>query len=225
MRGNPYASASKLWFDTFVDQATVGDQATPYVKRSLNLIPLNAGSSGRRGAHIRVLNLNIHGRFRGEGNATASAGFDPDQTRIRLRFIVYYDTSNNSDPARVNPALLLAGDPGASGVAKVDSFRNMVQTKDFKILHDKIITLEPEQVAVRSDGVILHTTRARDFRVSKKLNLDVDFTEPESGDPTLSNIPNGNFGVIAFTDGGNTKAACYLTFCARLKYSTNWPWN
>lgn len=224
MPSGPYASAQKLWFDTFVKDGAVGTAASGYyIKRSLNLIPQNAGSSGRRGSHIRVLNLNMHGMFHCDTSAIAS--FDADIARVRLRFIVYYDTSNNSDPTRVDPEVILASN-GTN--ATVDSFRNMVQAKDFKILYDKIITLEPQSITNKDTGgtstAMYPSIRSHGFRISKKLNLDVDFTEPESGDPTLSNIPNGNFGILAFNDGSNTGSA-KIDYCCRLKYSTNWPWN
>ncbi len=231
LMGGPNARAQKLWFDTYGTGADIGvGVANYFINRSLNLIPANSGSNGRRGGHIRVLNLNMHGRLYADNGSLSS--FQLEQARIRLRFIVYYDKCNNGSSDRVTPALLLSGlpmPPDVGSTVKVDSFRNIPEASDFKILHDKIITLEPQAgVGFQASGsstVMYPVTRSRDFRISKKLNLDVDFDSDAASGITEGNIRNGNFGFMVFTDGTELGTTTKMDYVCRLKYSTNWPWN
>lgn len=166
---------------------------------SLCLVPGGSGETARRGRHILVTNLNVHGVLRIDPDVTIS---DYSKAMARVRLIFFYDRAHNGSATGVAPQKVLA--LAADGVIHVSSFRNYDEASQFVLLSDKIYNLAPTAGASEfpaAPGPKFAAGMPREFRINKKVSLPIDFDD-DGASPGLSNIINGNIGCLVFQEDG-----------------------
>lgn len=224
VQAGPQDSPNKQYHDTPLTLAAVPlFSGAACVMPSCVLIDATSGSGGRRGHHIRLLNVNFHGRLAIGGSFSPAA--DTGTTcSTRVRVIMVWDSQcSGAAPA---PLSAILGSPAIP--ASVDAFRNYDNPGRFTVLHDKVYTMNSQGTcligATGSAAVPHWIGQDRNFRINKKVSLAVDYTADTTANTTT--ISKGNVMLYAFKDSAIDGKDIFIAGACRVKYAgSGYPYN
>jgi len=184
------------------------------------LCPLSQGSGQgqRTGSKAIIKNVNVMVSFHLD-RATIQ---NPTTGSATVRMILGIDTQCRGTAPNVADVLNIipTGPTNVEGVLNVISFRNYIIANRFRILKDKIFNLNA--AGSSNNGTLGGVTMEYEkfVKVSKKLNLRIDFTNG-TGATDVSNIDGNNLFILFIADGPDTAGAngkVFVNFVSRVKY-------
>lgn len=211
------ADDEKRFYDTYLVNADVNTAG--FVVSSLNLLSQGSGQGQRIGSKATICNLNINCRF----TLRAATIQDITAGAATVRMIVGIDTECRGAQPNVSDVLNLLGvGPDPNGVTHCLSFRNYPIASRFRILKDKLFNLNASGSGNNGTlgGVTMEVEKV--VKVSKKLNLRVDFNNA-AGATDITAVQGNNIFVMFVSDGPNTTPAdtggkVAVDMIARIKY-------
>lgn len=165
---------------------------------SLHHVAAGTGESNRVGRKITITSLHMR------GNVYLPTTSNSGETSDVFRLVIYLDRHANGATAAVTDIL---------ETADVFSFRNLVNSDRFKILHDKTITID--QNAGAGNGTTNTFGPARKvFKVNKRLNIPVQFNSTTGA---MAEIQANNIGFMAISEAGYVNMNYYW----RIRFKEN----
>ncbi len=168
---------------------------------SLNIVAEGIGESQRVGRKIRITSININGTWKNVAQT------DETLTDQRVRIIVYVDSQTNGIAVTTVGILESAG---------IDTFRNLSNSKRFRLLCDKKIALTYPSVAQTAANTFTTLEVTKRWSLYKKLNLVVDYDNSVTTGALTSQRTN-NIGVLILSE--TASAPPLVSVLARIRYS------
>lgn len=172
------------FFDLDLDDAVIATGGT--ITDSLNKIPQGTTESQRGGRKCTITSVTWKYWVaipEIDAVATPSAG-------DTVRLILYVDKQANGATAAVTDIL---------ESADWQSFYNLANSKRFRIICDKLHTLNYATLASDGAGVVSSAELAKDAEVSYKLNLPVEFSSTTGA---ITEIRSNNLGILLISNAG-----------------------
>lgn len=200
----------------YIDASVVGIPlvSTPYQRTSFNAMAQGADVHQRIGNKFVVKSLQLRGKLHWDGYNSTNAPPSAYMTN-RVRFIVYQDKQMNG----TKPALTdLLQDMSADGVNAVDWPYDIDDAARFRILKDKLYTLNRDQATTWNSS-----TNFQIFNVSEKaihinwywkLHVPVDHNGALA---STANIRNNNLGMFIIVERDDTGVTATATFTGRMR--------
>ncbi len=170
----------------FVDFST-GDSTISAAMRNQNLsvIPQNDTESGRDGRKCTIKSVAIRGHFKLTGPTSATDA----SCRVRCRLVLDMQT-NGADFAATD---LLSTDV-------IDSFSNLAQSSRFKVLMDKVYTLNATGAAP-SGAAFIAMEKTVNVSVYKKLDIPMEYNSTATTGAVATQRSNSLHWVVQTSDG------------------------
>lgn len=187
------------YFDTPITStdAPTGGVIVP----TLNLITQGAGSSDRIGRKAFVKRIQIKGHVVLKTESDVTPGLASGD---RIRVMVYLDKQCNGTAATVGQLLQKT---------ELNSWRDMEQVDRFRILHDKVYTLNRTSLANGSSSAnVSGPSVYKMFNMGKNCNLELlfDASQPVA----IDNVKSYNIGMLLISEHGRSafKGECRIRF-------------
>lgn len=198
IRTGGFVGKELKFLDTTISPTTVALTGT-IIKDTVNSMIVGTGESQRIGRKVKATSLMIRGSFDypSQPNLTTS---------LYIRLMVYQDTQTNGSAATITDIL---------ESANVDSFRNLENSKRFKILYE---TIEPvnAQCAARDASTERTNAKVKPFQIFIKFKRPMEFVYKGSGGG-VSDLTQNNIGVLGIVNVAPT-VAMSLSGKIRLRY-------
>lgn len=187
--------SEKKYLDTTKGNTTV---TSPGVILSNTLVGMveGTGESQRVGRRVFVKGIFIKGRI------TLPVTSDPTLTSDQARFIVYQDRQCNAAAAAVTDILQ---------TASIYSFRNLDNSKRFKILYDHTFDLNSQ--STKNITTVEFGECVVGLNINIPINASVSYNSTNGG--TIADITENNFGIMAISSSGQVNTQ----YVARVRYS------
>lgn len=184
-KGNAYQEMKYL--DSLQTEATVNSLGS-YQMQSVNFVIIGTAATNRIGRriHIRKIQLRIHLTL--PNSTTRDAMVD------RVRIVVFLNKqTNGAAPAWTDLYVN----------ANIDSFRNLDQAQQFRILMDKTIGMSSKAAA--GDGATdQYVGEERTVYYNKSCNIPIEY---QASGGTIGDISSNNIGVFMITENGRITAS------------------
>lgn len=210
-RTGGFAGLEVKFYDSQVDPtALTADWATsnidPTDEQCLNALTQGTDEDQRIGRKATFKSVMIKGEIRllnRDGVATLEGG------RNTVRIILVLDTQTNG--AGMLGSAVMNGAPG--NVQPENAYRNLENSKRFKILADKTITLRYQGIG--GDGTTIDIQgETKTFSIFKSLNLDTNYSASQDP-PDIADIVDNSLHLIAVADSG---AQVFMNYMARTRF-------
>lgn len=194
-------SPEMKYFDTnlaYTNITTTGVVTSP----TFNLINLGTGENNRIGRQVTVRRIMIR------GSINLRAQEDPAQSANKFRIVVFQDKQANGAAATWLNIMQ---------TADIDSFRNLENSRRFKILHDKFHTLNPGGGGQNTPGTKTWAEVYRHFAVYIKCAIKLEYgtTNP----PTIADMRSNNLGIMVIAEEPQTDNIPRIQYSTRLRYT------
>lgn len=144
---------------------------------SLNIIPQGTGENNRIGRNVLVTKLMFKGELELQSQVSTTDAHDI------VRIIVYWDQQTNGAPAVVLDVL---------ESLDINAFRNLANSKRFKILYDKKYVMNTGAATVVSSAIVTAPiTRNVNYYINMRMPVEFNSTAG-----TIDEIKSNNLGVI-----------------------------
>lgn len=185
-----------------------GGEENPSATIALNTVIQGDGESNRIGRKITMKSIQIEGTVTTSSKASGALGFEPTQIFIAL----VLDT-------QCNGALLNSEDvftnPGANVITAAKPFRNLQQSKRFRILATRTFTMTNPAIAndTGATGGIIANGLSKPFKIFKRLGVVTNYTGTTE---TIANIADNSLNIVAYCN--DTELAPKLNYICRLRF-------
>ncbi len=150
--------------------------------QTLNAVSQGTGESDRIGRNIIIYKVMFKGTINLPDQPIASAGSD------KVRFILYWDKQTNGTPATVAQIL---------ETTQINSFRNLANSKRFRILYDRVHTLNSSGISTTSADVFATIEMKRHLEWYVNTKIPIEFDSTTGG---LSEMKSNNLGILLITN-------------------------
>jgi len=157
------------------------------VSGSLFTIPQNTSENGRIGRNVLVSKVMFKGEIHLKNQTSLILGHD------MARVIMFWDTQTNGATATVLDIL---------ESADVNSFRNLANSKRFRILYDRVHVIQSQAATITSADVVVTQKAIRLISYYVNVNIPVEY---DGTDGTLSTIKSNNISVLYISKDNRTE--------------------
>ncbi len=184
--------------------SSAGEQ-DPSATILLNTVVQGDGESNRDGRKITMRSILVEGVVTTAVQNTQSAA----DTQATIFIALVLDTQTNGATLSSEDVFT---NPGANAVTAAGPFRNLQQTKRFKILATRRFTLKMPEMSGDPTSVIIAGLAQR-FKIFKTLNKQVNYTGTTE---TVANIADNSLHIIAYAS--NTNLSPLISYASRLRF-------
>ncbi len=187
----------KKFFDG-IKAATNLSAAGAILEDSLNEIPEGTTQSERIGRTVTLRSIHIRGAMKIPVVAADNDAFQ------RIRLVLYCDKQANGATAQVLDLL---------ETADINSYRNLAESRRFRILYDKIYLMN---ATTSGNGTIARAAEVgRGFNINANVNIPLEFSASTGA---IAELRSDNVGLMAICDA-ITATAPQVNFSWRIRYS------
>lgn len=199
VRTGGFLGIEKKFLDTELTAsalATTWAALNPVGVDSLSIPAQGDGESNRDGRTYAIESVHVRGHF----ELAAAEGAGVPASMIECRVIVYWDTQTNGAEATATDIM------DAGGTTDILAFRNLQNSKRFKVLYDKVCLLKPHALnegAVNSfaNGAVIQRF---EFNKQFKKPIIVNCTGTTS---SVASVSDNNIGIAAIGTSSNATIA------------------
>ncbi len=193
-------SGTELKFhDVNLDDVSVSSSGT--VTPTINIIPIGTGESDRIGRKCTITAVNW--KFRLDLPIRDALALPADLEEVRV--VLFLDKQCNGATAAVLDLI---------ETADVRSYRNLSNSGRFVFLHDKIYSLNYNNLASDGAGLVSSTQKSMSLSVYKKCNIPIEYNSTAGA---ITEIRSNNLGVLLIS--ANATVGFESRF--RLRFSDN----
>jgi len=160
---------------------------------SINEVKQGTGESERIGRNILIKKVMFKGTIHLNSN-TQPSNATPQAAHDVLRVLVFIDKQSNGSSPGVED--ILEGTVANPLNHSVNSFRNLANSKRFRILYDKRIVMNANFATVNSADQIISQRKITQFNWYLNVNIPIEF---DGVDGITSEIKSNNIGVLLIT--------------------------
>lgn len=194
-------------YDAAVNKAVVGGEADPATALSLSVMAQGDGESQRDGRKCIVTSVQVTGvvelDFLNDGNSTALG------KAATVRVVLVQDTQTNGAQLNAEDVIKDSSDTDLDPLG----FRNLQYTKRFRVLADKLVTLERQATFLEAAGAYDSPPVRKSFKMYKKLRMPVEHTGTTAA---VSTVNDNSIHVLCFSGANDADAT--LRYQSRVRF-------